>query len=151
MFSLTLFILLCFIEIRRYSLIWPIRGCAAGQGMVFEISVPKQGIFDFQNEFCTQKQLLWSEFALLQLLINGFKTRRRGIVLCPNWGCCLKQGMYFMIFFFVLNRVRVSNSQRLTYTQILVQSPHPLPDFRIYVPSVHLESASVSMEKSRLL
>ena len=33
---------------------------------------------------------------------------------------CPKQGMYFRIFF-VLNRVRVSNPQRLTYTQMLVE------------------------------
>ena len=52
--------------------------------MGFDLSVPKQGIFDFQDEFCIQKQLLSREFALLQLLINGFKTRRRGIVLCPK-------------------------------------------------------------------
>ena len=52
--------------------------------MGFDLSVPKQGIFDFQDEFCIQKQLLSREFALLQLLINGFKKRRRGIVLCPQ-------------------------------------------------------------------
>ena len=40
---------------------------------------------------------------------------------------CPKQGMYFRIFFFVLNRVRVSNPQRLTYTQILVEYPPPPP------------------------
>ena len=34
--------------------------------------------------------------------------------------------MYFRIFF-VLNRVRVSKSQRLTYTQILVEYPPPPP------------------------
>ena len=30
-------------------------------------------------------------------------------------------------FFFGLNRVRVSNPQRLTYTQILLEYPLPLP------------------------
>ena len=48
-------------------------------------------------------------------------------LLCPKQGhriegVVLKQGMYFRNFF-VLNRVRVSNPQRLTYTQILVEYP----------------------------
>ena len=93
--------------------------------MVFEIPVPKQGIFDFQNEFCTQKQLLWSEFALLQLLINGFKTRRRGIVLCPNWGCCLKQGTYFMIFFCPKQGQRFKLSAAHLYPNIGPVPPPP--------------------------
>ena len=38
--------------------------------------------------------------------------------------CCLKQGIYYRIFF-VPNRVRVSNSQWLSYTQILVEYPPP--------------------------
>ena len=38
---------------------------------------------------------------------------------------CPKQGKYFRIFF-VLNRVRISNPQQLTYSQIWL-SPPPLP------------------------
>ena len=37
---------------------------------------------------------------------------------------CINQGMCFRIFF-VLNRVRVSNPQQLTYTQILFKYPLP--------------------------
>ena len=43
-------------------------------------------------------------------------------VLCP------KQGMYmYFIFFCPINRVRVSNAQRLTSTQILIGYPPPPP------------------------
>ena len=38
------------------------------------------------------------------------------------------QGMYFRIFF-VLNRVRVSNLQRLNYTQITVEFPREYGKF----------------------
>ena len=48
-------------------------------------------------------------------------------LLCPKQGYNFvqvspKEGIYFRIFF-ILNRVRVSNHQRLTYTQIQVQYP----------------------------
>ena len=39
---------------------------------------------------------------------------------------CPKQGKYFRIFF-VLNRVRISNPQQLTYSQIWLSPPPPLP------------------------
>ena len=35
---------------RRYSLILPIRGCAAGQGMVFYLSVLKQCVYIIWRE-----------------------------------------------------------------------------------------------------
>ena len=41
-------------------------------------------------------------------------------VLCPEQGMCFR-------IFFVLNRVRVSNPQWLTYTPILVDHCPPLP------------------------
>ena len=87
-----------------YSLIWPIRRCAMGQGMVFVLSVLtrvynfmwaspcyKQGIayiidlICFIEFLCTpgiQKKWLRHEFTRLQLPINGFKTRQH--VLCPS-------------------------------------------------------------------
>ena len=37
---------------------------------------------------------------------------------------CPKQGKYFRIFF-VLNRVRISNPQQLTYSQIWLSPPPP--------------------------
>ena len=39
---------------------------------------------------------------------------------------CPKQGKYFRIFF-VLNRVRISNPQQLTYSQIWLSPPLPHP------------------------
>ena len=39
---------------------------------------------------------------------------------------CPKQGKYFRIFF-VLNRVRISNPQQLTYSQIWLSPPPPHP------------------------
>ena len=39
---------------------------------------------------------------------------------------CPKQGKYFRIFF-VLNRVRISNPQQLTYSQIWLSPPPPPP------------------------
>ena len=62
-----------------YSLVWPIRGCAAGHGMAFYLSGLNR-VYDF-------------------------------VQVCPNWG----QGDKFEGV--VLNRVRVSNPQRLAYTQ----------------------------------
>ena len=86
------------------SLRWPIWGCATRQGMVFILSVLtrvynfmwaspcyKQGIpyiidlICFIEFLCTpgiQKKWLKHKFTLLQLLINGFKTRQH--VLCPS-------------------------------------------------------------------
>ena len=72
--------------------------------------------------------------------------------------CCPKEGYVFEKFF-VLSRVRVSNTQRLTYTQILVECP-PLgsPNLTLactqilveYPPSPEAE-ASTSTRKSTYL
>ena len=50
------------------------------------------------------------------------------LVLCPTQGnkfegVVVNRVLCILGFFFVLNRVRVLNPQRLTYTQILVEYP----------------------------
>ena len=97
---------------------YTLRECAAGQGMVFHLSVPKgiwfrlclstgyflQDWVDFLDEFCLfskyTKAMTMTYRALLQLPINGFKTRLH--VLCPKQGNKIegsKQGMYFRKFY----------------------------------------------------
>ena len=51
--------------------------------------------------------------------------------------------MYFRIFFF-LNRVRVSNLQRLTYTQVLVEYPPGKA-----LPSISQMALSLSLTLNR--
>ena len=84
----------CMLESRGgFCLIWPIRGCAAGQRMVFVLSV-----LNSVHDLCESV-----------LIINRvFHARSDN-----------------KIEDVVLNRVRVSNPQRLTYTQILVEYPPP--------------------------
>ena len=98
---------------------YTLRECAAGQGMVFHLSVPKgiwfrlclstgyflQDWFDFLDEFCLfskyTKAMTMTYRALLQLPINGFKTNGVHFVLCPKQGNKIegpKQGMYFRKF-----------------------------------------------------
>jgi len=48
------------------------------------------------------------------------------VYLCPTQGNKIESVVIrecTLVFFLVLNRVRVSNPQRLTYTQILVEYP----------------------------
>ena len=45
-----------------------------------------------------------------------------GALIKRMYGC-----MYFFLGFFVLNRVRVSNPQQLTFTQIMDEYPSPSP------------------------
>ena len=65
---------------------------------------------------------------------------------CPNYKqgiACPKQGnkidlvvlnrVCILGFFFVLNRVRVSNPQRLTYTQIWVEYPTGINPLSLYL------------------
>ena len=81
---------------------YTLRGCAAGQDMVYHLSVPK-GIwfreslstgyflhdwFDLRDEFCLfskyTKVMTVMYHALLQLPINGLKQDCVHFVLCPN-------------------------------------------------------------------
>ena len=55
---------------------------------------------------------------------------------------CPKQGMYFRNFF-GLNRVRVSNPQRLTYTQGIGRVPPPPPGKAL--PSISQIALSLSL------
>ena len=77
--------------------LWPIRGCIAGQGLVFVLSVLYR-VYNFAPVCPKQGNK-----------IEGF---------CP------KQSMYFRNFL-VLNRVRISNPQWLTSTQIKYWSSTP--------------------------
>ena len=85
-----------------YSLIWPIQGCAAGQGMVFVLSVlnrvynfarvcPKQGQFPLSlsktvcmicaSAFVPSRSNDCNMIFSIAIAINDFKTTRRAF--CP--------------------------------------------------------------------
>ena len=83
------------------SLIWPIRGCAAGPGYGFRRLCPKQGYM------ISHESVLNS----LSDFLRAFSSKK--IESCPKRGTQIDN-----VF---LNRVRVSNPQRLIHTQIMVE------------------------------
>ena len=85
---------------------WPILGCGAGQGMVFVLSV----LNSVYNSAQVYPKPVYKSFVL-----NGVYQ-----------GLCLKKAIYVFYQLLVLNRVRVSKPQGLTYTQILVECPRGL-------------------------
>ena len=97
-------------------------GCAAGQGMVSDFSVLNR-VYNFVRDCLNYKQGI---FASTIDLISEMK-----FVCSPNiykrYGFKVRQRTFnsvCILGFFVLNRVGVSNPQRITYTQILVEY-HP--------------------------
>ena len=85
-------------ELLFYSLIWPIRGCATGQGMVFYLSVlNREYIFvrwricrNYKQDIACTIDCLYCKYTKamaikricpLQLPINGLEPRRRAF--CP--------------------------------------------------------------------
>ena len=113
----------------------------------------QEEIDKFVNLSCPIRLIFNFKFYFILLILSYDKIRLSLVAVCPSGPCkncslhnfprvcptisrksvlntvhvlCPKQGMYmYFIFFCPINRVRVSNAQRLTSTPILIGDPPP--------------------------